>query len=171
MDLVREVELGGAVRAGDDGALLWWAVSRPTVSVRFSRPASSTFAGILAGVRAVADRDRLLGHAHAQHAGLHASAAASAAIIGQVVALPTTMSLLRGGDDHQRDGDHLRPGDLGSALVGKFSSPVVVAISMFTVVVATIAVNIAANVVSPANGFANAFRGSSAPRPAGSSPA
>src|SRR5207249_4636278 len=42
-------------------------------------------------------------------------------------------------------------------LVGKFSSPVIVAISMFTVVVATIAVNIAANVVSPANDFANAF--------------
>jgi NCS1 family nucleobase:cation symporter-1 len=42
-------------------------------------------------------------------------------------------------------------------LVGRFSSPVVVAIAMFTVVVATIAVNIAANVVSPANDFANAF--------------
>ena len=42
-------------------------------------------------------------------------------------------------------------------LVGKFTSPIVVAISMFTVVVATIAVNIAANVVSPANDFANAF--------------
>jgi len=42
-------------------------------------------------------------------------------------------------------------------LVGKFSSPVVVAVSMFTVVVATVAVNIAANVVSPANDFANAF--------------
>src|SRR5205823_3892718 len=42
-------------------------------------------------------------------------------------------------------------------LVGKFSSPVIVAVSMFTVVVATIAVNIAANVVSPANDFANAF--------------
>jgi len=41
--------------------------------------------------------------------------------------------------------------------VAKFSSPIVVAISMFTVVVATIAVNIAANVVSPANDFANAF--------------
>ena len=33
----------------------------------------------------------------------------------------------------------------------------VVAISMFTVVVATLAVNIAANVVSPANDFANMF--------------
>jgi NCS1 family nucleobase:cation symporter-1 len=42
-------------------------------------------------------------------------------------------------------------------LVGRFSSPLVVAISMFTVVVATLAVNIAANVVSPANDFANAF--------------
>jgi NCS1 family nucleobase:cation symporter-1 len=42
-------------------------------------------------------------------------------------------------------------------LVGRFTSPIVVAISMFTVVVATIAVNIAANVVSPANDFANAF--------------
>ena len=42
-------------------------------------------------------------------------------------------------------------------LVGQFSQPLVVAISMFTVVVATLAVNIAANVVSPANDFANAF--------------
>jgi nucleobase:cation symporter-1, NCS1 family len=42
-------------------------------------------------------------------------------------------------------------------LVGKFTQPWVVAISMFTIVVATISVNIAANVVSPANDFANAF--------------
>jgi NCS1 family nucleobase:cation symporter-1 len=42
-------------------------------------------------------------------------------------------------------------------LVAKFSAPVVVAIAMFTVVVATLAVNIAANVVSPANDFANVF--------------
>jgi NCS1 family nucleobase:cation symporter-1 len=42
-------------------------------------------------------------------------------------------------------------------LVGRFSSPVIIAVSMFTVVVATLAVNIAANVVSPANDFANAF--------------
>jgi len=41
--------------------------------------------------------------------------------------------------------------------VGQFHQVVVVAISMFTVVVATLAVNIAANVVSPANDFANAF--------------
>jgi NCS1 family nucleobase:cation symporter-1 len=42
-------------------------------------------------------------------------------------------------------------------LVGQFHSVAVIAISMFTVVVATLAVNIAANVVSPANDFANAF--------------
>jgi nucleobase:cation symporter-1, NCS1 family len=42
-------------------------------------------------------------------------------------------------------------------LVGRFTSPFVVAISMFTAVVATLAVNIAANTVSPANDFANAF--------------
>src|SRR5204863_1067783 len=42
-------------------------------------------------------------------------------------------------------------------LVGRFTSPAVVAVAMFTAVVATLAVNIAANVVSPANDFANAF--------------
>jgi NCS1 family nucleobase:cation symporter-1 len=42
-------------------------------------------------------------------------------------------------------------------LVSHFQQVIVVAISMFTVVVATLAVNIAANVVSPANDFTNAF--------------
>jgi len=42
-------------------------------------------------------------------------------------------------------------------LVSQFSQPVVVESAMFTVVVATLSVNIAANVVSPANDFANAF--------------
>jgi len=42
-------------------------------------------------------------------------------------------------------------------LVGMFASPLIVAVSMFTAIVATLAVNIAANVVSPANDFANAF--------------
>jgi NCS1 family nucleobase:cation symporter-1 len=42
-------------------------------------------------------------------------------------------------------------------LAGTFSSKLVVAIAMFTAVIATLAVNIAANVVSPANDFANAF--------------
>jgi len=42
-------------------------------------------------------------------------------------------------------------------LVGQFHNVAIIAVSMFTVVVATLAVNIAANVVSPANDFANAF--------------
>ena len=57
-------------------------------------------------------------------------------------------------------------------LVGKFTDPFVVGFAMFSVVVATLAVNIAANVVSPANDFANALpQAASASRPAASSPA
>ena len=41
--------------------------------------------------------------------------------------------------------------------MGKFRAPVVVATAMLTIVVATLAVKIAANVVSPANDFANVF--------------
>jgi NCS1 family nucleobase:cation symporter-1 len=54
---------------------------------------------------------------------------------------------------------HMKPDELWDPmkLVSQFSQVVVIAISMFTVVVATLAVNIAANVVSPANDFANAF--------------
>jgi NCS1 family nucleobase:cation symporter-1 len=78
--------------------------------------------------------------------------------IGQVVALPTTMTVFS-----------LMGIVITSAsaviyqkaiwdpieLVGKFESRLLVAIAMFTVVVATLGVNIAANVVSPANDFAN----------------
>jgi NCS1 family nucleobase:cation symporter-1 len=42
-------------------------------------------------------------------------------------------------------------------LISRFENPFVVAIAMFTVSLATLSVNIAANVVSPANDFANAF--------------
>ena len=81
-------------------------------------------------------------------------------IIGQVVALPTTMSLFAAMGVMITSATAIIYGQAiwdPVELVGKFSSPVVVAISMFTVVVATLAVNIAANVVSPANDFANAF--------------
>jgi NCS1 family nucleobase:cation symporter-1 len=52
-----------------------------------------------------------------------------------------------------------KPDDLWDPvkLVGQFSQPLIVAVSMFTIIVATLSVNIAANVVSPANDFANAF--------------
>src|SRR5204862_5533820 len=81
-------------------------------------------------------------------------------IVGQIVALPTTMSLFAAMGVLITSATALIYGQSiwdPVVLVGKFTSPLVVAVSMFTVVVATIAVNIAANVVSPANDFANAF--------------
>jgi NCS1 family nucleobase:cation symporter-1 len=81
-------------------------------------------------------------------------------IVGQTVALPTTMSVFAAMGVIITSATAIIYGQAiwdPVQLVGKFTSPVIVAISMFTVVVATIAVNIAANVVSPANDFANAF--------------
>jgi len=84
--------------------------------------------------------------------------------IGQVVALPTTMTVFAAMGVMITSAavviyPHMRPEDLWDPmkLVSQFQNVVVIAISMFTVVVATLAVNIAANVVSPANDFANAF--------------
>jgi len=85
-------------------------------------------------------------------------------VIGQTVALPTTMTvfaamgvmitsaatIIYANEPITELWDPVK-------LVGHFTQPLVVAISMFTVVVATLSVNIAANVVSPANDFANAF--------------
>ncbi|HEV8593879.1 MAG TPA: cytosine permease, partial [Pyrinomonadaceae bacterium] len=82
-------------------------------------------------------------------------------VVGQTVALPTTMVIFAAMGilitsaaivvfpdmKHEDAWDPVK-------LVGQFSQPFVVAISMFTVVVATLSVNIAANVVSPANDFA-----------------
>ena len=81
-------------------------------------------------------------------------------ILGQVVALPTTMSLFAAMGVMITSATAIIYGESiwdPVQLVGRFTSPLVVALSMFTVVVATIAVNIAANTVSPANDFANAF--------------
>jgi NCS1 family nucleobase:cation symporter-1 len=85
-------------------------------------------------------------------------------VVGQTVALPTTMTVFAAMGILITSAavvifPHMRHEDLWDPvkLVGQFSQPVVVAVSMFTVVVATLSVNIAANVVSPANDFANAF--------------
>ncbi|MEO8347326.1 MAG: NCS1 family nucleobase:cation symporter-1 [Acidobacteriota bacterium] len=81
-------------------------------------------------------------------------------ILGQVVALPTTMSLFAAMGVLITSATVIIYGRAiwdPVQLVAQFKAPVVVAISMFTAVVATLAVNIAANVVSPANDFANAF--------------
>src|SRR5258708_35032058 len=84
--------------------------------------------------------------------------------VGQIVALPTTMTVFAAMGVMITSAaviiyPQMPPGDLWDPmkLVGQFHQVVIVAISMFTVVVATLAVNIAANVVSPANDFANAF--------------
>jgi NCS1 family nucleobase:cation symporter-1 len=84
--------------------------------------------------------------------------------VGQVVALPTTMTVFAAMSVLITSAalviyPHMKVDELWDPikLVGQFHSLPVIAISMFTVVVATLAVNIAANVVSPANDFANAF--------------
>ena len=81
-------------------------------------------------------------------------------VAGQVVALPTTMFVFAAMGVLITSATSIIYGELiwdPIKLVGKFQDPFVIAISMFTAVVATLAVNIAANVVSPANDFANAF--------------
>lgn len=81
-------------------------------------------------------------------------------MIGQVVALPATMSVFAGMGVLITSATVIIYGRAiwdPVQLVATFRAPAVVAISMFTAVVATLAVNIAANVVSPANDFANAF--------------
>ncbi|MEK6337069.1 MAG: NCS1 family nucleobase:cation symporter-1 [Acidobacteriota bacterium] len=84
--------------------------------------------------------------------------------IGQIVALPTTMTVFAAMGVMITSAaviiyPHMKAEDLWDPmkLVGQFDQVFVIAVSMFTVVVATLAVNIAANVVSPANDFANAF--------------
>lgn len=82
--------------------------------------------------------------------------------IGQIVALPSTMTVFAGMGIMITSATVLiygrsipDPIELG----GMFGNRLIVAVVMFTVVIATLAVNIAANVVSPANDFANAFPG------------
>ncbi|MGI8410140.1 MAG: NCS1 family nucleobase:cation symporter-1 [Pyrinomonadaceae bacterium] len=85
-------------------------------------------------------------------------------VIGQTVALPTTMVVFAAMGVLITSAAVIVFPNANAAelwdpvkLVGQFSQPLVVAVSMFTIVVATLSVNIAANVVSPANDFANAF--------------
>ncbi len=81
-------------------------------------------------------------------------------VVGQVVALPTTMFVFAAMGVMITSATAIIYGEMiwdPIKLIGKFRDPFVIAISMFTAVVATLAVNIAANVVSPANDFANAF--------------
>jgi len=81
-------------------------------------------------------------------------------IVGQVVALPSTMTVFAAMGVVITSATAIIYGERiwdPIDLVGKFSDRAVVAVAMFTIAVATVSVNIAANVVSPANDFANAF--------------
>ncbi len=81
-------------------------------------------------------------------------------VAGQVVALPTTMFVFAAMGVLITSATSIIYGEMiwdPIKLIGHFHDPIVIAVSMFTAVVATLAVNIAANVVSPANDFANAF--------------
>jgi NCS1 family nucleobase:cation symporter-1 len=81
-------------------------------------------------------------------------------IVGQVAALPATMTVFAGMGVlitsatvllyHRAIWDPMQ-------LARQFEAPAVIAVAMLTAAVATLSVNIAANVVSPANDFANAF--------------
>jgi NCS1 family nucleobase:cation symporter-1 len=80
--------------------------------------------------------------------------------IGQIVALPSTMTVFAGMGIIITSATVIIYGHAIAdpiELGGMFGNRVIVGVVMFTVVVATLAVNIAANVVSPANDFANAF--------------
>jgi NCS1 family nucleobase:cation symporter-1 len=165
MDLVREVENWAAPFVLVMTAILvWWAISRanglgPLLSQRgkFATfrdfwpvfiPSLTAMIGFWATLSLNMPDFTRFGRSQREQ------------IVGQVVALPTTMSVFAAMGVIITSATAVIYGEAiwdPVQLVGRFSSPFVVAVSMFTVVVATIAVNIAANVVSPANDFANAF--------------
>src|SRR5213593_3362457 len=165
MDLVREVENWAAPFVlVMTGILVWWAVSRADgLGPLLSQPGKfKTFAefwpvfvpsltamiGFWATLSLNMPDFTRFGRSQREQ------------IVGQVVALPTTMSVFAAMGVLITSATTIIYGQAiwdPIQLVSRFSSPIVVAVSMFTAVVATLAVNIAANVVSPANDFANAF--------------
>jgi NCS1 family nucleobase:cation symporter-1 len=80
--------------------------------------------------------------------------------VGQTVALPSTMTVFAAMGIMITSATWIvykQPIGDPIVLASKFENRVIVGIATFTIVIATLAVNIAANVVSPANDFANAF--------------
>ena len=81
-------------------------------------------------------------------------------MFGQAVALPTTMTIFAGMGVIITSATAIIFGKAiwdPIELAGRFHHPAIVAVAMFIIVIATLSVNIAANVVSPANDFANAL--------------
>jgi NCS1 family nucleobase:cation symporter-1 len=165
MDLLRKVENWAApfvlVMAG---VLVWWAVSRahglgpllsqpgkfesPAAFFRIFIPSLTAMIGFWATLSLNMPDFTRFGRSQREQ------------VIGQAVALPTTMFVFAAMGVLITSATTIIYGEIiwdPIKLVGRFSSPLVIAVAMFTAVVATLAVNIAANVVSPANDFANAF--------------
>jgi NCS1 family nucleobase:cation symporter-1 len=165
MDLLREVENWAAPFVLImTGALLWWAVSRangfgPLLAQQGKFHTVREFLPVF-----VPSLTAMIGYWATLSLNMpdftRFGRSQREQIVGQVVALPTTMSLFAAMGVMITSATVIIYGESiwdPVQLVGRFSSPLVVAIAMFTAVVATLAVNIAANVVSPANDFANAF--------------
>ena len=79
-------------------------------------------------------------------------------IYGQTLGLPTTMTLFSFIGAAVTSATPLIFGEViwdPNVVVGKFSSPAIVAIGLLGLAIATLSTNIAANVVSPANDFSN----------------
>ena len=144
-------------------ALVWWAISRahgigPILAQPGKLSGASFWAAFWPALTAMVGYWATLslnmpdftrfGHSQKEQA------------FGQIVALPTTMTVFAGMGVVITSATAII---FGKAiwdpvdLVGHFENPVLVAVAMFTIVVATLSVNIAANVVSPANDFSNAF--------------
>jgi NCS1 family nucleobase:cation symporter-1 len=164
MDLLRHVENWAAPFVlVMTAALVWWAIDRahglgPILAQpgRLSGalfwpaffPALTAMVGYWATLSLNMPDFTRFGHSQREQA------------FGQIVALPTTMTLFAGMGVVITSATAIiygKPIWEPVELVGRFTSPVIVAVAMFTIVVATLSVNIAANVVSPANDFSNAF--------------
>jgi len=165
MDLLRAVENWAAPFVlVMTGALLWWAVSKANgLGPLLAQPGKFHTLGEFLPVF-VPSLTAMIGYWATLSLNMpdftRYGRSQREQMIGQVVALPTTMSLFAAMGVMITSATAIIYGESiwdPVQLVGRFTSPVVVAVSMFTVVVATLAVNIAANVVSPANDFANAF--------------
>jgi NCS1 family nucleobase:cation symporter-1 len=165
MDLLREVENWAAPFVlVMTAALLWWAVSKANgLGPLLAQPGKFHTVGEFLPVF-VPSLTAMIGYWATLSLNMpdftRFGRSQREQVVGQVVALPTTMSLFAGMGVLITSATAIIYGESiwdPVQLVGRFTSPVIVTISMFTVVVATVAVNIAANVVSPANDFANAF--------------
>src|SRR5438477_1185730 len=169
MDLLRAVENWAAPFVlVMTGALLWWAVSKahgfgPLLAQRGKFRTFAEFLPIF-----IPSLTAMIGYWATLSLNMpdftRFGRSQREQILGQVVALPTTMTVFAAMGVVITSAaiviyPQMKAAELWDPLklVGQFHQVWVVAISMFTAVVATLAVNIAANVVSPANDFANAF--------------